>query len=398
MSFLAVVLCELKAIITNKVVVLVVFIGTCVYGLLYPTPYITDVVTGQKLVIVDEDKSALSKQLIFLVGATPQIELLEEVDSLDSARKEIADSQAGGILFIPKGFEANAKMGIGSVVSYMGNASYFLIYGAIVEGVHNAIDELSDQLRKSLQPDILQTNIISYQPIALYNENLGYVNYALAAVLVFILHQTLIGGIGILCAYQNRISHKNQKDYFNKIPIITLLLARILVFSGIYCVWFLVYFGVLFASFGVHIHAHIVDFWCFALMFIFSSAAAGIMLGVCCDDESLPTQIVFVSSMPLVFIMGFIWPSDLLPEFLRQLSFLIPAYHGVRGFISLNQMGADFSSIMPHFLALLAIFVFCFCASVWILSNKRKNSKKREKQQTHNQTYNTQNQVESSIK
>ena len=39
---------------------------------------------------------------------------------------------------------------------------------------------------------------------------------------------------------------------------------------------------------------------------------------------------VFVSSMPLVFILGFIWPSELLPQFLQDLSFAIPAYHGVK--------------------------------------------------------------------
>ena len=127
---------------------------------------------------------------------------MREVGSIDAAKELIESFEADGALYIPKGFEASAKKGIGSVVSYMGNASYFLVYGAIAEGVHKAIDTLSDELRKERDPNLLDTELVSLQAIPLYNPSLGYINYALAAVLVFILHQTAIAGSGILSAYQ----------------------------------------------------------------------------------------------------------------------------------------------------------------------------------------------------
>ena len=471
MSFLSILLAEYRAIFSNRVVMIVIFVGSMVYGILYPMPYLNDNVTAQNLIIIDEDNSTLSNELIFLVGATPQITLLQEVGSLEEAKILVENFEASGILFIPKGFEANAQMGVGSVVSYMGNASYFLIYGAIIEGVKNALDSLSEQLYRQKNSNLLTPNIISYEAIALYNPSLGYINYALAAVLVFILHQTLIGGSAILGAYQNRIARNyrklldsqqsnsiaestefhqpkngeyerertrsggeagfipakmiptngidsqqakniaestnliNQKapsmsasareaeaqcdslaqddiskgieiPYFLKASLPKLISARILAFGSIYCVWFLLYFGVFFPLFGVNIHASVSDFWCFAGAFILCCGACGTLLGACLKDESIPTQIVFISSMPLVFIMGFIWPSELLPSFLQFLAELIPAYHGIRGFISLNQMGAEFSSIMPHFYALLGLFVLCFVASVLVLKKKREILKK----------------------
>ncbi|MGI0406396.1 ABC transporter permease [Helicobacter himalayensis] len=402
MSFLSVLFAEYRAIFNNRVVMIVIFVGSMVYGILYPMPYLNDNVTAQNLIIVDEDKSTLSNELVFLVSATPQITLLREVGSLEEAKNLVENFEASGILFIPKGFEANAQMGAGSVVSYMGNASYFLIYGAIVEGVKNALDSLSEQLYRQKNSNLLTPNIISYEAIALYNPSLGYINYALAAVLVFILHQTLIGGSAILGAYQNRIARDYKKlldsqdsnsgtestnlnkqkslsaqiPYFLKSPLPKLVAARIFAFGSIYFVWFLLYFGVFFPLFGVNIHASISDFWCFAGAFILCCGACGTLLGACLKDESIPTQIVFISSMPLVFIMGFIWPSELLPSFLQFLAELIPAYHGIRGFISLNQMGAEFSSVMPHFYALLGLFVLCFVASVLVLKKKREILKK----------------------
>lgn len=410
-SFLQILLCEYKAILSNKLVVMVVFIGSLVYGLLYPMPYLNDIVTKQRLVIIDEDKSDLSRRLIFLASSTPQIALLKEVDSISKAQSLIEAFEADGVMLIPKGFEANAKKGVGSVVSYMGNASYFLIYGAIVEGVHNAINALSDELRKEKEPSLRSSEIITLESIPLYNTNLGYANYALAAVLVFILHQTSIAGSGILSAYQNRVrKEKWQKEklqgkdkmrgqsaeniieniggnvglkssvdfggdyegYFEVVPIWKLIFSRILAFVGIYSVLFLLYFGVLFPTLGIHIHALASDFWCFSLPFMACCVACGVALGSFFSDESIPTQVIFVSSMPLVFIMGFIWPSELLPVFLRELSYLIPAFHGIRGLISLNQMGAEFASVMGHFFAFFIIGGFCFLLAWLVLSYRKR--------------------------
>ena len=408
LSFLQIIISEYKAIFSNKLVIMVVIIGSLVYGLLYPMPYLNDIVTKQRLVVIDEDKSELSKRLIFLTSATPQIALLDEVDSLQTAQNLIERFEADGVLLIPKGFESNAKKGVGSVVSYMGNASYFLIYGAIVEGVHNAINALSEELRKKREPTLRSSEIIKLESIPLYNVNLGYANYALAAVLVFVLHQTSIAGSGILSAYQNRIrkekwqkSHNSKdskdssaksntdftidfyekssinpslefKEYFEIAPIWKLLLGRILAFMGIYTVLFLIYFGVLFPTLGINIHSSPSDFWCFSLPFMACCVACGVALGSFFSDESIPTQVIFVSSMPLVFIMGFIWPSELLPSFLRELSYLIPAFHGIRGLMSLNQMGAEFASVMWHLYAFFAIGGFCFLLAFVVLSYRRR--------------------------
>ncbi|WP_394988979.1 ABC transporter permease [uncultured Helicobacter sp.] len=383
MRFLYALMSEYKAIFTNRVVVLVVVVGSMVYGLLYPMPYLHDIVTKQKLLIVDEDKSTLSRDLIFLVSATPQIELVAEVPNLTEAQAQIETFQANGVLFIPQGFESNAYLGVGTIISYMGNASYFLIYGAIVEGIHNAIDSLSQRIYELHHLHALSTDSISYEAIPLYNPSLGYINYALAAVLVFILHQTLIGGSAILTAYQNRLAKESrdltrvQGAYWNHkgyIEICKIVLVRILAFSSIYCLWFLFYFGVLFVTFGVNIHASMGDFWCFGIIFIMCCSACGVLLGALLEDESLPTQIVFISSMPLVFIMGFIWPSELLPNFLRELSYLIPAYHGIRGLVSLNQMGANLSDVVGHMWALGGIGIFCVVTSIFVLSYKRKDA------------------------
>ncbi|MWV62708.1 ABC transporter permease [Helicobacter saguini] len=164
---------------------------------------------------------------------------------------------------------------------------------------------------------------------------------------------------------QNSKNAPNELPYFIKAPIFHLISARIFTFSILYVLLFLIYFGVFFKVYGINTTANSFEFWCFALMFIMGTASFGVMLGTFMYSKSLPTQIILLSSMPLVFMMGFIYPIMLLPQVLQTLIQIVPAYHGINGFLRLNQMSDTLNAIMPHFYALFAIFWICFGISYY---------------------------------
>lgn len=371
MTFLKVVGKELQAIFTNITVLFVIFVGSILYAFLYPTPYYADVVRKQKIVVVDLDNTSLSKDFIFLVNASPNLEVSYITDSEQTAKVLLEKSEVYGQLTIPKGFEKNVNKGTPSQLLYRANASYFLIYGTIIEGLNEVGNYFSNEIklkRNALLGVANVTNdstLVHFVSIPLFNPSVGYINYALAAILVFILHQTLIAGVMILSATQNAKHKQNIQDYFNNAPLFYIISSRIFTFSMIYVVLFLIYFGVFFKLYGIHTTANSFDFWCFAIMFIIACATFGVFLGTFVSEPSLPTQIILLSSLPLVFMMGFIYPLVLLPEVLQYFVRLIPAYHGINGFIRLNQMGDSLHNIMPHFYALFGIFVVCFALSYW---------------------------------
>ncbi|WP_104717869.1 ABC transporter permease [Helicobacter trogontum] len=378
MTFLEVIGKELKAVFSNITIVFVVFAGSLLYAFLYPTPYYADVVRKQKIVVLDLDNTKLSKDFIFLVNASENLDVEHVVHSLNTAKDMLERSEVYGQLSIPKGFEANMYKGVPTTLLYRANASYFLIYGTIIEGLNEVGNYWSNEIKKrtkALTGEINigdDTTLVKFDSIALFNPSVGYINYALAAILVFILHQTLLVGVMIQGANQNKAHDNHEAHYFNTAPLGYVLWARVIVFSGIYVVLFLLYFGVFFKIYGIHTTANPFDFWFFGLMFIASCVAFGMFLSTFIHDSALPTQIILISSLPLVFMMGFIYPVMLLPQILQWLVQIIPAYHGINGFIRLNQMGDSLHNIMPNFYALALIFCVCFTLSYIRLKKKLK--------------------------
>lgn len=377
MSFLRVLLEEFRAIFTNISVVFVVVVGSLLYAFLYPSPYKNDIVDSQKIAVVDLDNSSLSKELIFLVHSTPQVDVDYVLFSMKKAKELLEKGEIYGILEIPNGFESDVYRGIPSNLSYFANASYFLIYGAVIDGIIRATGELSDKIklwRVFLEggSKVKDTNLIERDSIPLFNPSVGYINYALAAILVFILHQTMIAGAGILGATQNQKNLAGIQGYWNRASALKLVLARVCAFSMIYIVFFLFYFGFLFQMYGIHIGADIVSYWCFALVFIFCCASFGVLLGLLVKKPAIPTQIILISSLPLIFMMGFIWPVELLPSFIVGFVHLIPAFHGINAFVRMNQMGADLSLVMDHFYWLLGLCICSIILCVGIITNRRK--------------------------
>ena len=78
-------------------------------------------------------------------------------------------------------------------------------------------------------------------------------------------------------------------------------------------------------------------------------------LGTLFPRREIATLIVLLSSMPIVFASGFIWPASAIPSPILTVLQLIPA---IKAFVLLNQMGAELQQIRPFVthLSLLSMF------------------------------------------
>ncbi|PAF54240.1 hypothetical protein BKH42_01665 [Helicobacter sp. 13S00482-2] len=378
MSFGCVILQEFRAIFKNVPVIFTVIIGSFLYAFLYPAPYKNNTVQSQKIIVVDNDNTTLSKELIFLADSTAQVDVDFVTSSMKKAQELLNQGKIYGILEIPNGFEAGVYRHTPVEVFYLANASYFLIYGAVIDGIHKAVEEISTNIkikRLFFEGKSQDTDLIVRDSIPLYNPTMGYINYALAAILVFILHQTLIIGAGILGASQNEQNLNGIEGYWNKTGALKLVLARMFAFFCIYVVLFLLYFGFLFEIYGVNIGADITSFWCFGAMFILCCASLGTLLGLLVKNSVLPTQIILISSLPLIFMMGFIWPIELLPKPIVWAMHFVPAFQGINALVRMNQMGADLSLVMSEFFWLLGICIACVLVSAFIIRSKSRKYK-----------------------
>lgn len=362
MSIFKLLKAELKALLTNPVVVLTVFGGVVFYSFLYPLPYTNQTPREQLISVVNLDMSQTSFKLERMVDATPQVKVVRRDHTIEQARNAFLSGEISGILVIPEHFYKDILLGKSSTLAYAGDASYFLVYGTIVEGLAKAGGTLAAQTTVSKlvldgQPLALAAEQYSATKLNLkptFNPRLGYVDYVVPAVFVLILQQTLAMAAGLMVG-----SQKLGKGYWRNVPPAQLLAVRFAVLIVIYYLLSMYYFGASFTMHGVNQLAHAGELLTLLLPFFISSCAIGIWLGSVTPRRELVTLVVLISSMPLIFSAGFIWPVEMIPSPIVWLSQLFPSTPAIQSFLALNQMGADWTQIREGYLQLWAL------AAVW---------------------------------
>lgn len=147
MSWGQLLLSELKAIFSHKALLLTVFGGVVFYSFLYPLPYRHQLPRDQKIVVVNFDKSSLSRKLIRMVDATPQINVTHYAGNIPEAEKWIEENGLAGMLVVPKHFYRDILLGKSPVMAYSGDASYFLVYSTVVKGMVTAGETLAARIK-----------------------------------------------------------------------------------------------------------------------------------------------------------------------------------------------------------------------------------------------------------
>ena len=267
---------ELRRIVSNRALILTVFGGLLLYAFLYPQPYLNQTPLQQPIAVINADGSQLSRQLIRMVDASPLLKVTSQVASIEEAQQQLVEREVGGLLVIPEHFYRDVLMGRSPTLSYAGDASYFLVYGTIVQGLASTSGTLAAQVKVAkMVSDGIPLALAStlHSPIQLnanaaFNAHQGYLDYVIPAVFIVILHQTLLIAVGLHAAPAST----SQSTLLRRASPWQLVLVRSLLFSVIYSLMSSFYFGVVLNFYGVHHWANIAHICQLLLPFLIATA------------------------------------------------------------------------------------------------------------------------------
>ncbi len=361
MTFLQLLKAELRSILTNPVVVLTVFGGVVFYSFLYPLPYAQQTPREQPIAIVNLDGSQTSLKLERMVDATPQVKVVTRLYTIADAKQAFMNREITGFMVIPEHFYKDVMLGKSPTLAYAADASYFLVYGTVVEGLAQAAGTLGAQVKVSkMLIDGVPLSMASHNYSAIklnmkptFNPTMGYIEYVVPAVFVLILQQTLIMAVGLQTGTQ-----RHGRGYWSQAATGSLLLARTIIFVAIYYLLSAYYFGYSFERLNVNHIANACGLLTLLLPFLLGCCGLGLWLGYLLPRRELVTLVVLVSSMPLIFLAGFIWPVESIPAPLLWFADLSPSTWAIKGFLALNQMGATWQQVAPYWTALWALTAF----------------------------------------
>jgi ABC-2 type transport system permease protein len=352
--------CEFYAIFTNIPLLVTVFGGVIIYSFLYPLPYINQTPQEQSIAVINLDDSQLSRTIERMANATPQVNITQQVYNIEEAKGLLIEGHITGFLLIPQHFYRDLLLEKSPHLLFAGNASYFLVYGTVIEGLVRSTSTLAAEVKVSrmvMRGDNIALASSQYSAIGLnlkptFNASLGYLNYIVPAVFVLILHQTLLIALGLLTAgqYENKVKSqpisKLQSSYWLIYPVWRVLLVRSLLMLTIYLVLFSFYFGYSFESYGINRLATIPDLMTLAFPFLLSVIFLGTVVGLLIPRKELATLVVLLSSLPLVFSAGFIWPTSNMPTVINIIAQFFPSTPAINGFLRVNQMGDSIDNLV----------------------------------------------------
>lgn len=167
------------------------------------------------------------------------------------------------------------------------------------------------------------------------------------AVLILILHQTLILGVGLRAGterersrFQDLVSIQKHHD-----GTLRLLLGKSLAYFMIYLFNTAYVLFIVPALFGLPQIGHTFDILSFLLPFLIATVFLAMTLSVFVRNRETCIVLFVFTSVPLLFISGISWPASAIPDFWKVVSYLFPSTFGVNGFVRLSSMGARLHQI-----------------------------------------------------
>ena len=356
---------ELKKIFTDEGSILIMVTGAVLYSVVYGFVYYNQVVRDVPVGIIDNDNSRISRQFVRDLDATEQVSVIERFNSMEKAVDEFSKDKIRAFVVIPKDFEKDILSGKGADVVLEADSTYMIIYRQVyssVMGVASTLSAKSAIVRSTAKTGNLnQAEAIQlpfeFVQMPLFNPSSGYENYVYPTILILILQQTMLVGVGLL---NGRRREKEEKFCEFTSDETQIVLGRAFAYVGLYCVYASAYFLLYPFLFGYGAYINLPLMFSVMLLFLFPTAFLAQAIGIFFNNKEDSLLALVMSSITFVFLAGVVWRKEDIPFLLRVLSDFVPSTRGVDALVRINQMGANLSQTLESVLWLIGLTVLFF--------------------------------------
>ena len=349
---------EMRQIFKDEGVIIFFFVVPLIYPLLYSWIYNNEVVREVPVVVVDNSHSQLSRKFIRMCNASPDVKVVAYVDDMDEGKMLIGRNVARALYYIPSDFQTRIYRMQQATISVYCDMSLVLTYKAAYQTALMVSQEMNSEIQIQLagkytkREEQIQAKPLEADGQALFSPAGGYGSFVLPAVLMLIIQQTLVLGIGLSAGTareSNRFQNLVPPDRRYYHGMFRVVFGKAMCYLMIYILmgaWLTIIVPRLF-------HFPCLAHWqdLLAIMLPYTLACIFFGMTVSClvrYRENVMLIMVFVS-VPLLFLTGVSWPQTEIPGFWQGVSSLFPSTFGVRAYIRLNSMGGTLSDVLTEY-------------------------------------------------
>ncbi len=351
---------EMRNVFRDEGVLMFCILVPLGYPLLYSWIYNNEVVRDVPTAIVDLSHSQTSREFIRDFDAAPDTKTAYFCNSLDEAKQLVARQAVHGILYFPADFDTKLNRGEQAHVGVYTDMSLMLTYKAIYQTAQAVASHINSGIQVSQgggftdRDDEITTEPLKFDEVPIFNTTGGYGNAILPGVLMLILQQTLLLGIGMAAGTSRELNRNRElipvSEHYG--GIFRIVFGKALCYFMIYAVMGMYLALVVPKLFSFVSMVSWITILGFLLPFILACIFFGLAMSCVVRYRENVMLLVVFTSVPLLFMTGISWPQSNIPAFWQSVAWLFPSTFGVRGFLRISSMGASLADIETEFRAL----------------------------------------------
>ena len=332
---------EWRSVWHDEGVVLITVFALFIYGISYSLGYGGEVLNEVPIAVVGGRESAKSRELVRMLNASPKLRVAHEVADMVEAEQLLRERKVWGVVAIPPDIENDILSGRQGKVAILGDASYFLAYREVAEGTVSAIQQMNEQI--AVERDGAYNPPLIYEQRNLFNPSLGYGIFVMPAIILLIVQQTALIGIGMVSA-----TRRERRLRYATRSVFAVTLGRTAVYLAIYA---------LTLGFMLTVHYSLFDYpmrgewWrCVAVVVPYLLAViflAQILGSLFRRRESSILWLLWLS-IPFLLVSGVSLPPQAFPQWLYIIGRVVPSSSAVDAWIAVQSRGASLVDVAPE--------------------------------------------------
>ena len=227
--------------------------------------------------------------------------------------------------------------------------------------------------KSQLMAQISPVNLVS-KP--LFNSTGGYGTYLMPPIMVLVIQQLLLIGIGMIGGTHRE--HNNGKyvisETIKKRGWDSWFIGRALSYFIIFMLVAYYLFVLTFKWFSFPIHGNSWNVMILMIPMVLASIFLAMWISTYFYFRVQSMMLFLFSSFIFLFLSGISWPIEAFPSFFKWFAQILPSTHGIQGIMKIQIFGADLAEVRNHIATLWTLTLIFFTGSslrFWQLANKK---------------------------
>lgn len=283
-------------------------------------------------VVLDQDRSAASRDFVVRLRSTGFYDVRGEVRSYDEIGRALRAGEAKAALIFPARWGADAAAGRAAALQLVVDGSDPQTVGSAIDSATGLAfartsDLLLERMGRAGVP--VPAAAISVEPVTWYNPDLKTSTFVVPGLVGVILTMTMVM-LTAMAVARERERGTLEQLIVSPLKPAELIIGKIVPYVGIGYVQMTLVLVLGKLAFGVPFVGSIGMLYAIAALFIAANLALGLVFSTIARTQQQAMQMSFFFLLPNILLSGFAFPWEGMPKAAQALSLALPLTHFLR--------------------------------------------------------------------